>query len=163
VEEVTIHPVAGSTNVVSITQIGESGQLFLVNTPGMGDVLDEITERAEQVLHHIDLFLYVLNAQGGVQQRELDGYAAVRAYDRPTLVVLNKVDTIKGAERARLFAHSRAALGVDLADFRAAAFDPLPQLEAEPLGVREVRGWIEEQLRALGKDSTVLPWVSGER
>ena len=66
-----INPVAGSTKEVSIQRLEGSTALFVVNTPGMGDVVESVTEEARQVLDHIDVFVYVLNAQGGVQAREL--------------------------------------------------------------------------------------------
>jgi GTP-binding protein EngB required for normal cell division len=153
-----IDPVAGSTKTVEITQLPGSTALYLVNTPGMGDVIETVTEEARQVLDLIDVFVYVVNAQGGVQARELDDYRRCVARQRPVLAVVNKVDTLKESDRERYLDDARKKLGAPADDFLAAAFDPLPQLADQPLGVNEVRAWIEAQLVGLGKDPSELPW-----
>ena len=75
--------------------------MYVVNTPGMGDIIEEVTEEARQVLDLIDVFVYVVNAQGGVQARELDDYRRCVARDRPVLAVVNKIDTLRERDRER--------------------------------------------------------------
>lgn len=154
-----IDPVAGSTREVSITRLQDATALYVVNTPGLGDVVESVTEEARQVLDHIDLFIYIVNAQGGVQARELEDWKATARSGRPALAVVNKVDTLRGSDRQRYLDDARDKLGVAPKDFLAAAFDPLPQLSEEPLGVAEVQAWITRELEALGKDPAELPWV----
>ncbi len=156
-----ISPVAGSTREVAITRLPGATALFVVNTPGMGDVVQSVTEEARQVLDHIDLFVYVLNAQGGVQAREKADHQGCLDRRRPVLVVVNKIDTLRPRDLDRYLADARKKLAVPEEDFLAAAFDPLPQLSEQPIGLDEVRAWIEAQLEELGKDTTELPWVSG--
>lgn len=157
-----VHPVAGSTREVAIMRLHDASALFLVNTPGMGDVVQAVTEEARQILHHIDVFLYVINAQGGVQARELADYRTCQAMGRPVLAVVNKIDTIRPSDQARYLADARARLGAPEEDFAAAAFDPLPQLSPRPIGVDLVQAWITHHLVELGKDPTELPWVPTE-
>lgn len=159
IETGNIDPVAGSTRTVEITRLPGAAALYLVNTPGLGDVIEDVTEEARQVLDHIDLYLYVVNAQGGVQAREKADHAACVATGRPVLAVVNKIDTLRPDDRERYLDDARAKLGVSDDAFVAAAFDPLPQLADAPLGVDEVRGWIEAQLQAMGKDTRELPWA----
>ncbi|RME27770.1 MAG: hypothetical protein D6798_03805 [Deltaproteobacteria bacterium] len=154
-----VHPVAGSTRTVSIQQLDAARALFVVNTPGLGDVTESVTEEARQVLHHIDVFVYLVNAQGGVQARELADYRICVATGRPVLAVVNKIDTIRSRDRDRYLADARDKLGAPADDFLAAAFDPLPQLAPAPMGVGPVRRWITRRLVDLGKDPTELPWV----
>jgi GTPase Era involved in 16S rRNA processing len=161
-EPSNVSPVAGSTTTVEITRLPGTSALYLVNTPGLGDVVEDVTEEARQVLDHIDLYLYVVNAQGGVQAREKADHAAAVATGRPVLSVVNKIDTLRPSDRERYLDDARAKLGVDEADFVATAFDPLPQLAESPIGVEEVRRWIEERLRELGKDPAELPWGTAE-
>jgi predicted GTPase len=151
-----VNPIAGSTREVEITRLPTATALFVVNTPGLGDVVERVTEEARQVLDHIDVFVYLVNAQGGVQARERADYAMCKASDRPVLVVLNKVDTLREADRSRLLDDTRAKLGAT--DVIAAAFDPLPELAPAPIGLDEVRGWIRERLVEAGKDPSELPW-----
>jgi len=154
-----VNPVAGSTREVEITQIQDATALYVVNTPGMGDVIEAVTEEAKQVLDLIDVFVYIVNAQGGVQSRELDDYRACVARDRPVLAVVNKIDTLRESDRERYLDDAREKLGAPVEDFLAAAFDPLPQLSEEPIGLEAVRGWLVRQLDSLGKDPRELPWM----
>lgn len=156
-----VNPVAGSTKSVEITRLDGATALYVVNTPGMGDVIESVTEEARQVLDLIDLYVYVVNAQGGVQARELDDHRRCLASDRPVLAVVNKVDTLREADRERYLADARKKLGAAEDDFLAAAFDPLPQLSETPIGVEPVRTWIERHLVELGKDPSELPWRAG--
>jgi GTP-binding protein EngB required for normal cell division len=111
-----IDPVAGSTKAVEIVRLPGSTALFLVNTPGLGDVVASVTEEAKQVLDHIDVYLYVVNAQGGVQAREKADHAACVATGRPVLAVVNKIDTLREEDRDRYLADARQKLGVAEAD-----------------------------------------------
>lgn len=152
-----VSPVAGSTKEVEITRLPSATALYVVNTPGLGDVVERVTEEARQVLDHIDVYLYLINAQGGVQAREKADYGMCRATGRPVLAVVNKLDTLKPADRERLVEDSRKKLGIS-GDIVGAAFDPLPQLADAPIGLDLVRGWIRDQLVAAGKDPGELPW-----
>ncbi len=152
-----VSPVAGSTKEVEITRMPDATALYVVNTPGLGDVVERVTEEARQVLDHIDVYLYLINAQGGVQQREKADYGMCRATGRPVLAVVNKIDTLKAADRERLVEDSRKKLGIS-GDIVGAAFDPLPQLADAPIGLDAVRAWIGEKLVAAGKDPAELPW-----
>ncbi len=155
-----VNPVAGSTKQVEITRLPDATALYVVNTPGMGDVVESVTEEAKQVLDHIDVYLYLINAQGGVQAREKADYDACVKRGRPVLAVVNKIDTLRDADRERYLTDARAKLGAKPEDFLAVAFDPLPQLSEAPIHVESVRDWIRRRLEALGKDPTELPWVT---
>jgi GTP-binding protein EngB required for normal cell division len=154
-----VNPVAGSTREVEIRQLPGSTALFVVNTPGMGDVMESVTEEARQVLDHIDVYVYLVNAQGGVQARELADHAACRARRRPVLVVVNKIDTLRERDRERFLEDCRTKLGIKSDDVVGCAFDPLPQLSPHPIGVGAVREWLRRELEKLGKDPRELPWV----
>ena len=156
-----VDPVAGSTTEVEIQRLPGSTALFVVNTPGLGDVVEAVTEEARQILDHIDVYIYVVNAQGGVQAREKADWESVRATGRPALVVVNKIDTLRERDRERYLADARDKLAVRAEDFAAAAFDPLPQLSESPIGLGPVHDWLVERLEHLGKDAEELPWVSG--
>jgi GTP-binding protein EngB required for normal cell division len=152
-----ISPIAGSTKEVTIQRLPTATALYVVNTPGLGDVVERVTEEARQVLDHIDVYLYVVNAEGGVQARELADYKACVATGKPVLAVLNKVDVLRPKDKDRYLADARAKLGAPEADFLAVAFDPLPQLAPGPVGVEAVHAWLAARLEALGKDPGELP------
>ncbi|TNE89093.1 MAG: hypothetical protein EP330_11685 [Deltaproteobacteria bacterium] len=153
-----VNPVAGSTKEVAILRLPEATSLWVVNTPGMGDIIESVTEEARQVLAFIDVFVYVVNAQGGVQAREQADYAMCQRSGRPVLAVVNKIDTLREDQRDSYLADARTKLDAPEEDFLAAAFDPLPQLSETPIGVDEVRAWLTTHLDELGKDTRELPW-----
>lgn len=153
-----VSPVAGSTKDVEISKLAGATALFVVNTPGMGDVVEAVTEKAREVLELIDVYVYLVNAQGGVQQREKADYSRCVASGRPVLAVINKIDTLKPKDRERYLVDARGKLGAAEEDFLATAFDPLPALAEAPIGVDEARAWIKRRLVELGKDPKELPW-----
>jgi GTP-binding protein EngB required for normal cell division len=160
VDSGNIDPVAGSTKTVAITRLPGATALYVVNTPGMGDVVESVTEEARQVFDHIDVYLYLVNAQGGVQERELSDWRRCQATGRPVAAIINKIDTLRPEDRQRYLDDARAKLSAPEEDFFAAAFDPLPQLSEEPIGLKAVQDWIADRLTGLGKDPAELPWRS---
>lgn len=152
-----ISPVAGSTKEVAIQRLPGSTALFVVNTPGMGDVMERVTEEARQVLDHIDLYLYIVNAEGGVQARELADYRRCLATGKPVLALVNKVDVLRPRDKDRYLADARQKLGAPETAFLPVAFDPLPQLAPGPIGLDAVHTWMSAALEALGKDPDELP------
>jgi GTP-binding protein EngB required for normal cell division len=157
IETGNISPIAGSTKEVAIQRLEGSTALYVVNTPGMGDVLERVTEEARQILDHIDVYVYLVNAEGGVQQRELADYRRCVSTGKPVLAVVNKIDVLRPRDKERYLADARAKLGAPESAFLAAAFDPLPQLSPTPIGLVEVRTWILDRMVELGKSPEELP------
>lgn len=152
-----ISPVAGSTKEVAIQKVPGSTAMYLVNTPGMGDVVETVTEEARQVLDHIDVYLYLVNAEGGVQAREQADHARCVATGKPVLAIVNKVDVLRPRDKDKFLADAKLKLGAKDDDFLAAAFDPLPQLAPGPINREAVRDWLVRHLAELGKDPRELP------
>lgn len=152
-----VSPIAGSTKEVAIQRVPGATALFLVNTPGMGDVVERVTEEARQVLDHIDLYLYLVNAEGGVQAREKADYDRCVATGKPVLAIVNKVDVLRPKDKDRFLEDCRSKLGAPANDFLACAFDPLPQLSPTPINRSAVRMWLMAELAGLGKDPMELP------
>lgn len=151
-----IHPVAGSTSAVAVYEAPGDDHIQILNTPGLGDVLQALTRETREVLDQADLFLFLVNAQGGVRQRERDEHSRVRQRQRPTLVLVNKLDTLREADRERFLRDVAEKLRVPRAEVVGVAVDPLPQLSETPLGLEGVHRWLSEQLRALGRDPDAL-------
>jgi small GTP-binding protein len=153
-----VSPIAGSTKEVQVLEVQDATALFLVNTPGMGDVVESVTEEARQVMAHIDVFIYVLNAEGGVQRRELMDYGYCLKSGKPTMVCLNKMDLIRPRDKDRYVEDARRKLHSPRV-MTECAFDPHPRIFPEPLGVDEVQAWLTQTLTWLGKDPSELPWM----
>lgn len=147
-----VDPIPGSTAEVRVAPIDRDGNVLVVNAPGFGDVRQSVDQKAREVLEQLDIAIYVLNADGGAtidERRDLD---AIRALGRPTLVCINKIDLIRPEQRERFVEKTLAQLAVDPRDAIVTAFDPMPALSEEPIGVDEVIGWIHKQLVSQGKD-----------
>lgn len=151
-----ISPIPGSTSTLRVVPLDASEQVLIVNAPGFGDVRTEVDAVARRVLDALDVVIYVVNAEGGAtidERRDLD---AIRrgpgGVGRPVLVCLNKIDLIRARDRDAFITATLAQLGVERTDCVVTAFDPLPQLAAEPIGVAEVTAWIHDQLARSGKE-----------
>lgn len=142
-----IHPAAGSTRTTRVYKLARD--LRVVNTPGVGDVDETVSEQTRQILDQIDIFIFLVNAQGGVRTRERDEFNRVRKRTRPTLVVLNKVDTLREGDRARMVADTAEKLGG--VEVVGAAFDPIEALAAAPIGVDRVKDWLNARLAELNR------------
>ncbi len=146
-----VSPIPGSTATLRVAKLDAEGRVLLVNAPGFGDIRAHVDERARSVLESLDIVVYVVNCEGGVtldERRDLD---AIRALGRPVLVCLNKIDLIRTKEREGFVAASLAQLNIDAKDAVITAFDPLPQLAPEPIGVEFVIKWIGDHLAESGK------------
>jgi GTP-binding protein Era len=147
-----ISPIPGSTDRLRVSPLDPAGQVLVVNAPGFGDIRSEVDAVARKVLDSLDIVVYVVNSEGGATIDEKNDLAAIRSLGKPVLVALNKIDLIRPAQRDTFVAATLVQLGVDKKDAVVCAFDPLPQLSEEPLGVQQVVAWIYEQLEKSGKD-----------
>lgn len=147
-----VSPIPGSTDTLKVVPLDPEGKVLLVNAPGFGDVRAEVDAVARKVLDSLDIVVYVVNCEGGAtidEKRDLD---AIRALGRPVLVCLNKVDLIRPNQREHFITATLAQLGVPRELSVVCAFDPLPQLSPNPIGVAAVVEWISKQLAESGKD-----------
>jgi len=146
-----IDPIPGSTETVRVAAVDADRRLLVVNAPGFGDLRDEVDARAREVLEQLDLAVYVVNCDGGATIDERNDLAQIKALGRPTLVCLNKIDLIRPERREAFVKSTLVQLGVHERDAVVTAFDPLPALAAEPIGVDKVIQWIHAQLEEQGK------------
>lgn len=149
-----VDPIPGSTDRIRVAEIDGDGRFVVVNAPGFGDLRQSVDAAARDALEHLDLVVFVVNADGGATIDEKRDLQAVRARgdgERPTLVVLNKIDLIREHQRDEFVARTREQLSLQPHEALAAAFDPLPQLYDQPLGVEPVVAWIYEHLETNGK------------
>ena len=146
-----IDPIPGSTDRVRVAPMDAARNVLVVNAPGFGDLRGGVEDAARGVLDHLDLAVYVVNCDGGAtidERRDLD---AIRNLGRPVLVCLNKIDLIRPHQREEFVQTTLVQLGVERADAVVTAFDPLPALADEPIGVDAVIAWIHAKLDEQGK------------
>lgn len=147
-----VSPIPGSTDRIKVAPLDKEGKVLLVNAPGFGDIRAEVDAIARKALDSLDIVVYVVNCEGGATIDERKDLDAIKALGRPVLVCLNKIDLIRVHQRAEFVAATLEQLGCVQKDVVICAFDPLPQLSEEPIGVAAVIDWIWRQLEASGKD-----------
>ena len=116
-----IHPIPGSTEQVNVFPISDNpaGQsslmgISLADTPGLDDNDLEKGQTAKDFIDNVDIFIYVINANGGVSEKVAGHLRILWRTERPMLILMNKIDTIKVRDRAKFVKHQRKVLGVDL-------------------------------------------------
>ena len=147
-----VDPIPGSTDRLRVAAVDPQGRFLVVNAPGFGDLRDEVDAEASKALDALDVAVYVLNADGGAtidERRDLD---RIRELGRPVLVCINKIDLIRTHERDAFVKATLAQLDVDPSDAVVTAFDPLPALSPEPIGIDKVIGWLTRTLAEDGKE-----------
>ena len=151
-----ISPIPGSTDRLRVVPLDEAERVLLINAPGFGDLRADVDAVARKILDSLDIIVYLVNCEGGAtidERRDLD---MLRALGRPLLVCLNKVDLIRPHQRDAFVKATLAQLGISPEQAATlavvCAFDPLPQLSPEPIGVQAVVDWISNQLARSGKD-----------
>ena len=146
-----VDPIPGSTETARVAPVDPEHRLMVINAPGFGDLREAVQLEAERVLGQLDLAVYLVNADGGAsidERRDLD---RIRALGKPTLVCINKIDLIRPGDLEPFVRATMVQLGVHPDMVLLTAFDPLPALSEEPIGVDEVVQWIHRQLDASGK------------
>ncbi len=124
-------PLHGETKTVanaSWTQY-DSGNVHLIDTPGIDEVGGEVRERlATEVAEHSDLVMFVVD--GDITGTELTALRQLKAHHGPVILVLNKSDRYAPAERTALLdTLKRKCEGVVAPDHVvAASADPAPRL-----------------------------------
>jgi len=146
-----IDPIPGSTDRVRVAPVDTDRKVHVVNAPGFGDLRQSVQLEADKVLDQLDIAIYVINADGGATIDEKTDLDRIRALERPTLVCFNKIDLIRPEQRADHIKSSLVQLGIGDDMVAVTAFDPMPALSPEPIGVDAVIHWIHHQLAKSGK------------
>lgn len=90
-----VHPIAGWTKQITLHQYAET--VFIADTPGLHEMRTlalgaQVTDFVEQ---ETDIILFFVNAASNRTPEERNAFQAVRELNKPTIVVLNKIDTIE--------------------------------------------------------------------
>lgn len=155
-----IDPIPGSTAEVRIHALDPDRRLLLVNAPGFGDLRKEVEGSARAVVDRTDLFVYIVNCDGGASVDERRDLDAIRSRGKPVLVCFNKIDLIREHQREDFVRRTRGQLGLEEDEVVVTAFDPLPALSEAPIGLEPVINWISERLQRDGKDLLFARWLS---
>ena len=145
-----INPIPGSTPTVRVLPISQG--VSIIDAPGLDDIREEVSDRALAICDNVDIFLLLINAQGGVNKEVMSHYQMMKGYDRPMLVLLNKIDTILPVEtRPPLLDHTAQSLELEQGNLFGTAFPEDPP-KREAINVEEVVDWVERTLKEDGRD-----------
>ncbi|HLG62273.1 MAG TPA: GTPase [Ktedonosporobacter sp.] len=96
-----ISPQAGTTRTLVRTDFGP---FVLVDTPGhLPDVM-------ESGMHQASVIVFLIDASKGLQSQDRELYETIKKLNKPTIIAVNKIDTLKGGEGGDQFATETAVL-----------------------------------------------------
>lgn len=151
-----VHPVAGSTKEAMSYSLDSDGKIVLVNYPGFNDINNNVNAHTKDMLPFTDVFIMVVDISRGISGVEKEILQKLRAFGRPILICLNKMDLLRPKDKEHMIkaAHERF-MGVTMIE---TVFDPDPRLASGiPSNCQKVYQWVSEQLRAMGKYSSPIP------
>lgn len=92
---------AGNTKTLVQTDFGP---FTLVDTPG------HLPDVAESGMSQASVIVFLLDAARGLQDKDRDLYAAIKKLNKPTIIAVNKVDTLSGSHAGDQYATEVAIL-----------------------------------------------------
>ena len=98
-ERAAVGPLPGTTRD---NQTADAGLFAVVDTPGadaVGDVGEREKRLALEAARQSDFLIIMFDAIQGIKKTEQELFAELSELDRPFLVLLNKIDLVKRAER----------------------------------------------------------------
>jgi uncharacterized protein (DUF697 family)/GTP-binding protein EngB required for normal cell division len=150
-----IDPIPGSTKELRVVALDAEERFLVINAPGFGDINSDVDQVARDLLESLDLVVYVVNADGGATRNKREDLRQIQERcdgALATLVCINKIDLIRSHQREMFVASTLDQLGVDHSNAVVCAFDPMPQISQEPIGLQGVIHWIESALAKEGKN-----------
>lgn len=111
-DQAEVGPLPGTTR---INQEADAGFFSIVDTPGadaVGDVGEIEKQHALAGAQQADFLIIVFDAIQGVKKTEQELFEELAEYDKPFLVVLNKIDLVKRSEE-RVIAKAASTLNLE--------------------------------------------------
>ena len=94
-----VSPEEGTTRTLVRTDFGP---FTLIDTPG------HLPERMEEGMEEATVIVLLIDATRGLQDKDRELYAAIKKLDKPTIIAVNKVDTLKGSGAGDVLANEIA-------------------------------------------------------
>jgi small GTP-binding protein len=94
-----VSPEAGTTRTLVRADFGP---FTLIDTPG------HLPERMEEGMGEATVIVFLIDATTGLQEKDRDLYAAIKKLNKPTIIAVNKVDTLKGRDAGDALANEIA-------------------------------------------------------
>jgi small GTP-binding protein len=97
---------AGTTQTVVRTDFGP---FILADTPGV-PTSGHLPDVVEKALEQASVIVFLIDASKGLQTRDKELYEALKKKNKPIIIAVNKVDTLKGGEGGDQFATEAAVM-----------------------------------------------------
>lgn len=123
----------------------------VADTPGLADVNKATAEKALAFINDTDIFVYFINANGGVNSEVVKNLELLREQKRPLLAVINKIDTIAAAGRKAFLSDQLYKLEPLCDHAIAVAVDPHPSISARPMNLAALKRWIRTAVEEHGE------------
>lgn len=109
-----VHPIAGWTKQIALHPYAEN--VFIADTPGLNEMHTLVlgAQAEEFVAKKADIILFFVNAASNRSPEETKAFKALLQLSKPTIVVLNKIDTIEADALDAVVADLVQRLGYDL-------------------------------------------------
>lgn len=133
-----VSPVPGTTRV---NQEGSAGLFSVVDTPGV-DAVGSIGEAergfAFDAARSADFLIIMFDAESGIKKAERELFDQLTALGKPRVVVLNKMDLVRGRDRERVLSAAAENLGIERTEIVDIAASKGDHLGAVVLAVAQV-------------------------
>jgi GTPase Era involved in 16S rRNA processing len=140
-----IDPVAGSTDTALRYPLNAGGSATIINYPGFNDFRPAVDAHTNDYLHHTDVFVMVVDINRGISGTDIKILEKVKAFQRPILICLNKVDLLR-SEEDEVKLEKAAEIRLPGYKLIKTAFDPDPRLGQKVRGVIETYTWIRNEI-----------------
>ena len=97
-----LSPVSPESGTTRTLVRADFGPFTLIDTPG------HLPERMGEGMEEATVIVFLLDATRGLQEQDKELYGAIKKLDKPTIIVVNKVDTLKGGGAGDVLANEIA-------------------------------------------------------
>ncbi len=97
-----LSPVSPESGTTRSLVRADFGPFTLIDTPG------HLPERMEEGMEEATVIVFLLDASRGLQEPDKELYAAIKKLNKPTIIAVNKVDTLKGGGAGDVLANEIA-------------------------------------------------------
>lgn len=95
----TLSPVSSQEGTTRTLVRTDFGPFTLIDTPGI-DGPSKLSNIATTGLDQASVIVFLIDGSKGIQEKDREIYNTISAQKKPTVVAVNKVDTLKGGENA---------------------------------------------------------------
>jgi len=159
-DQAEVGPLPGTTR---INQEADAGFFSIVDTPGadaVGDVGEIEKQQALAGARQADFLIIVFDAIQGVKKTEQELFEELAEFDKPFLVVLNKIDLVKRSEN-RVIAKAASTLNLEPSQILATNAKDGKNIEQVVMAIAKIDPeTIAALSRALPKFRWQLAWGS---